>query len=102
VYLTGRPSADGGVGAAGLAAEEVAQLGLGLEGGEGEDLVGGFEGAGVGAGQDLVAADHGDHGGAGGEVQVGRSVAEGGGVLIEGELDQGHALSVRDPQVNCW
>jgi hypothetical protein len=69
-------SAGGGVGAARLAAEEEAQVGLGLEGGEGEDLVGGFERAGVGAGHNLVAADHGDHGGAGGEVELGRAAAE--------------------------
>ena len=36
-------SAGGGVGAAELAAEEAAQVGLGLEGGEGQDLVGRFE-----------------------------------------------------------
>src|SRR5215213_5921578 len=60
-------SAGGGVGAAELAAEEAAQVGLGLEGGEGQDLVGRLERAGRGAGQDLVAADHGDHGRAGRE-----------------------------------
>jgi hypothetical protein len=53
VYLTLRRQAAGGVRAAGLAAEEAAQVGFGLEGGEGQDLVGRLEGAGVGGGDHL-------------------------------------------------
>jgi hypothetical protein len=69
-------AAGGDVGAARLAAEEAAQVGLGPQGGEGEDLIGGLERAGGGAGQDLLATDHGDHGGAGRELQLGRAAAE--------------------------
>ena len=57
-------SAGGDVGAAGTGAEEAAQVGLGLEGGEGEDLVGRLEGGlGRPPARTWSPRTHRDHGG---------------------------------------
>src|SRR6266702_864067 len=71
-----------------VAAEGLAERGLGGEGGDGEDFVAGFEGAAAAARENSLASDDGHHHGALGELQLVGAAAHSGGVIVEGDLHQ--------------
>src|SRR6266542_2193776 len=68
----------GDVTPAGVAAEGLAEGGLGGQRGDGEDFVAGFQGAAAAAWEDSLASDDGHHRGALGELQL----------VVEGALHQ--------------
>src|SRR6266542_854644 len=78
----------GDVTPAGVAAEGLAEGGLGGQRGDGEDFVAGFQGAAAAAWADPLASDDGHHHGALGELQLVGAAANGGGVVVEGDLHQ--------------
>src|SRR6266487_254940 len=83
---------------AGLTAEGLAEGGFGGQRGDSEDFITGLQRVAAAAGKDLVAAHDRDDDGAVGEVQFVGAPADGGGVLVQGDLDEGDAAVLGSQQ----